>query len=357
MNNPKVSVIIPIYNVEKYLRECLDSVVNQTLKDIEIICVDDGSTDSSAAICDEYAAKDPRIKVIHKSNAGYGHSMNRGLENATGEYIGIVESDDFAELDMFENLYKLAKQNDADIVKSDFYLYWSIPERKNQKCNSLLKVPLQKIINAKSNPEFIFILPSIWSAVYRKDFLDRKNIRFLESPGASYQDTSFAFLTLASAERIFFTDTAYLHYRQDNENSSVKSKGKIFCICDEMQHIEKFLDNNLEIKTNIEQYKWIYQYIHYSNNYIRIALEFIPEFIQRFASDFEYAYKNNILSDDFYKYVDKKDLLVLINQKKIRMHYSFGEYLFSVKNSPKKEYKIITILGIKIKFKRKKIIG
>lgn len=95
------------------------------MKDIEIICVDDGSTDSSAAICDEYAAKDPRIKVIHKSNAGYGHSMNRGLENATGEYIGIVESDDFAELDMFENLYKLAKQNDADIVKSDFYLYWS----------------------------------------------------------------------------------------------------------------------------------------------------------------------------------------------------------------------------------------
>lgn len=103
----------------------MDSVVNQTLKDIEIICVDDGSTDSSATICDEYAAKDPRIKVIHKSNAGYGHSMNRGLENATGEYIGIVESDDFAELDMFENLYKLAKQNDADIVKSDFYLYWS----------------------------------------------------------------------------------------------------------------------------------------------------------------------------------------------------------------------------------------
>ena len=103
----------------------MDSVVNQTLKDIEIICVDDGSTDSSAAICDEYAAKDSRIKVVHKPNAGYGHSMNRGLENATGEYIGIVESDDFAELDMFENLYNLAKQNDADIVKSDFYLYWS----------------------------------------------------------------------------------------------------------------------------------------------------------------------------------------------------------------------------------------
>ena len=92
---PKVSVIIPVYNVEKYLRQCLDSVINQTLKDIEIICVDDGSTDNCPNILDEYAAKDARIKIIHKKNEGYGKAMNVGISHASGEYIGIVEPDDY----------------------------------------------------------------------------------------------------------------------------------------------------------------------------------------------------------------------------------------------------------------------
>ena len=119
-NNIKVSVVIPIYNVEKYLRQCLDSVVNQTLKEIEIICVNDGSTDSSPAIINEYAAKDPRIVVIDKANSGYGHSMNCGFDLARGEYIGIVESDDYADPDMFEKLYECAAADGLDVVKSGF---------------------------------------------------------------------------------------------------------------------------------------------------------------------------------------------------------------------------------------------
>ena len=101
---PKISVIIPVYNVEKYLRECLDSVINQTLADIEIILVDDGSPDNCPQICDEYALKDNRIKVIHKENGGYGSAMNVGLEKATGEYIGIVEPDDYIDSKMYEDL-------------------------------------------------------------------------------------------------------------------------------------------------------------------------------------------------------------------------------------------------------------
>ena len=121
----KVSVVVPVYNVQKYLKKCLDSIVNQTLKEIEIICVDDGSTDSSGEILDQYAAKDKRVRVIHKKNTGYGNSMNIGFAAATGEYIGIVESDDFAELNMFETLYKVAHKNDLDVVKSSFYFYYS----------------------------------------------------------------------------------------------------------------------------------------------------------------------------------------------------------------------------------------
>ena len=124
----KVSILMPACNVEKFLKECMDSVVNQTLKDIEIICIDDGSRDSTGNILDEYAQKDNRIKVIHKANSGYGHSMNVGLQNATGEYIGIIETDDFADLNMFDELYKAAKENHADVVKSNYYSYVSQPE-------------------------------------------------------------------------------------------------------------------------------------------------------------------------------------------------------------------------------------
>ena len=120
----KVSVVVPIYNVENYLRECLDSLIHQTLKDIEIICVNDGSTDSSLEIIEEYAKRDNRIKVINKLNTGLGATMNIGINAATSEYIGILESDDFTDIKMFEDLYFVAKQHDADIVISDFSCMW-----------------------------------------------------------------------------------------------------------------------------------------------------------------------------------------------------------------------------------------
>ena len=119
----KVSVILPIYNVEMYLRECLDSVTRQTLKELEIICVNDGSTDQSLDIIKEYAEKDNRIVVITGPNGGYGKAMNQGLDRATGEYIGIVEPDDYVSLTMFEDLYKIASENNLDWIKADFYRF------------------------------------------------------------------------------------------------------------------------------------------------------------------------------------------------------------------------------------------
>lgn len=107
---PKISIIVPVCNVEKYLSKCLDSIVNQTLKEIEIICIDDGSTDDSGAILDSYSQKDSRIKVIHKKNSGYGNSMNVGMDCAEGEYIGIVESDDCILPEMYEELYRAGKE-------------------------------------------------------------------------------------------------------------------------------------------------------------------------------------------------------------------------------------------------------
>ena len=116
MNHPKVSVILPVYNVEKYLKQCMDSIVNQTLKDIEIICVDDGSTDASLSILKEYEKEDDRVKVICQQNAGAGAARNNGLSIATGEYLSFLDSDDFFSLDMLEKSYAEAKKEDADLI-------------------------------------------------------------------------------------------------------------------------------------------------------------------------------------------------------------------------------------------------
>ena len=107
---PKISIIVPIYNVEKYLDRCMQSLLNQTLTDIEIIMVDDGSPDRCPQMCDEYAKKDSRIKVIHKSNAGLGYARNSGLEIATGEYVAFVDSDDYVYTQIYESLYVSAKK-------------------------------------------------------------------------------------------------------------------------------------------------------------------------------------------------------------------------------------------------------
>ena len=140
VNKIKISVVIPVYNVEPFIKQCLDSLINQTLKEIEIILVDDCSTDSSGEICDEYAAKDNRVVVIHnKKNIRQGLSRNKGIEIAKGEYIGFVDPDDWVDLDFFEKLYNTAKKNNSDIVKTE-------PIRVNSDGSQELNTSLNKTI-------------------------------------------------------------------------------------------------------------------------------------------------------------------------------------------------------------------
>jgi len=151
---PKVSVLVPIFNVESYLRECLDSVVNQTLRSLEIICINDGSTDGSLAIIEEYAKRDDRFVIIDKPNSGYGDSMNQGLQRATGDYIGIVESDDWVESNMFKELYRLAEKHNAQVAKSEFYSYYTTPEKRGMsglKSNLIRDDEVHRPINPHSD--------------------------------------------------------------------------------------------------------------------------------------------------------------------------------------------------------------
>lgn len=237
----KVSVLVPIYNVEDFLPECLDSLVNQTLKDIEIICINDGSKDGSLDIIKKYASRDKRIKIIDKENSGYGDSMNQGLKKAVGEYIGIVESDDFIELDGFEKLYGIASKYDVEVVKSNFYEYFTEKHKDGGKSNMFLPNEINKVIDPRENRHVFYEQPSIWSAIYRNEFLKKNGIDFLPSPGASYQDAGFNFKVWATARKAYFVDEAFLHYRQDNPNSSVKSDGKVYAVKDEYDEVEKYL--------------------------------------------------------------------------------------------------------------------
>lgn len=347
-NKPKVSIIIPIYNVEQYIKNCVESVVNQTLKEIEIILVDDGSTDSCPQICDEFATNDCRVRVIHKENEGLGKAYNTGVDFAIGEYIGFIESDDFAELNMFENLYNTAKEHNADIVKSNWYKYWSKPFETNCKANSFGHLEIGVPTNIKQEPKLLEISPSIWSSIYKKDFITSNNIRFLETPGASYQDTSFAFKTTASAERFILLNDTYVHYRQDNENSSVKSKDKVFVICEEYKEIEKYLDVNPKIKVLAETYKWINQYNGYKWNLNRISVKYHRDFLDMYSTTFKHAYEKNLLNEDFFKEINIKEFDLLMNNK--------NKFLkIQIKNKKKAKYKEIRKNFISFKISSKQL--
>jgi len=296
---PKVSIIVPIYNVEQYLTQCLDSILNQTLRDIEIVCVDDGSTDGSGAILDYYAQNDGRIIVLHRSNAGYGAAMNAGIKASSGDYIGIVESDDKIAPDMFGKLYQAAETNHLDMVKSDCY-YWfeNIDYLKRIHVN-YLETDYDKVLTSNDRNIFFDFFMNIWTGIYSRDFLDKYDIRFHESPGASYQDNGFWMQTCLYADRVMWLNEAFYYYRQDNPTASVKSPGKMLA----MTYEYEYLETELRRKGNVEllPYCWSARLFRLRGTYFRIADELKLEFVNQVRTDYE-KYKPHIR---YQKYMDK----------------------------------------------------
>lgn len=313
-SQPSVSLLVPVYNVEKYLPECIDSALAQTLKDIEIICIDDGSTDTSATILDEYGSKDPRIQVIHKPNSGYGASMNRGLDAATGEFIAILESDDIMLPQALETLHNLATSFDVDAVKGNFNFYWSKPDKRTEPFDLVRRADCGHVVDVIDDPYIFHQKPSIWSGLYKRSFLAEHNIRFLETPGASYQDTSFAFKAYAAAKKIAFTQDAIINYRQDNESSSVNNRGKIFCVCEEYAEIERWLKSlpcddrahllfPTELTAKYDSYMW---------NYVRLAPEFRLDFLKGMQTEFRDALNSGLVSLDDFKPWKRMNLQMIL---------------------------------------------
>lgn len=308
---PKVSVLVPIYNVERYLPQCLDSLLAQTLQDIEIICIDDGSTDRSGAIADDYAAKDSRVHVIHKKNSGYGDSMNVGLSEASGEYIGILESDDFAEPDMFEILYEKGHANNAEIVKAN---YWEYNEQSGDHFIDVMSGLDDCAFFVPYERWQVFSTPaSIWSGIYLRSFLNANEILFNTTPGASYQDTAFRLKAFSCAQRMSAVSRAFVHYRTDNAASSVNDAGKVYYVCGEFESYWSYLSQRPEIFDKVKEIVPYYQYIAYRWNYRRIAQSFKIDFLKRASEDFLSLRQKGLLRKCYWDqeaWEDLKELLL-----------------------------------------------
>jgi glycosyltransferase involved in cell wall biosynthesis len=314
---PKVSLIVPTYNVEQYLVECMESITNQTLEDIEVICINDGSTDGSLSILQSYADKDKRIIIVDKENGGYGIGMNIGLEIATGEYIGIVEPDDFVPVNMFGNLYDIAKGNNLDFVKADFYRF----ERATNGDMFLTYNHLSKkeedynvVFNPSETPEAIRWIMNTWSGIYKREFLNKWNIRHNETPGASFQDNGFWFQTFVFATRAMIIDKPYYMNRRDNPNSSVKNMQKVFCVNVEYDHIKDVLIEHPETWNRFKSYYTLKRFHNCLTTLRRIDNSCKLDYVNRFSKEMKRAYQLDEIDEELFTAAERDNIKLLINQ-------------------------------------------
>lgn len=218
-SNPAISVIVPVYKAEKYIHRCLDSIINQTFKDFELILVDDGSPDRSGEICDEYAAKDKRVKVIHKENGGVASARQCGIDAATGEYTIHADPDDWMELDMLKCMYNAIKEDNADLLITDFYFN---KENKEIYCKQPIRSLKQEDILKSALTE---LHGSMCNKLLKTSIYKENNIKFIESIDFC-EDVLFWLQILQSQNlKINHLQKAFYHYDLFSNNCSITRKG------------------------------------------------------------------------------------------------------------------------------------
>lgn len=319
---PKISVIIPCYNTAKYLEKCLKSLINQTLKEIEIICINDGSTDNSLKILKKYTILDNRIKILTQDNQGQSVARNKGIDIATGEYIGFVDSDDWIDLNFYEELYKTAKKTNSDIIMCNFACIKNGKIKTNSVKHNKIYTNFKDKVNILSNG-------ACWNKIFRTELIKTNKIYF--PTNIFYEDNLFLI------EAIYYS-----------KNLTTINKTKYYyCIHDKsttqnFQNIDK-LKKSLVILINK-----IFDFVrenHLSNTDISILKKYIsiafinPEFLE------DEDVRNNLPQE---LKNDKK----IMNLGKSTKYKNLLERIFSIKNSGNRKHKVITICGIKIKIRR-----
>lgn len=281
----KVSVIVPVYKVEKYLEKCLESLVNQTLSDIEIVIVNDGSPDNSEKIIEIYSKRYPnKIKYVKKQNGGLSSARNYGIPYATGEYIAFLDSDDYVELNMYELMYDKAIEDNYDMVECNFI--WEYTNKAKIDIGEKYKGTNEALEKARV---------VAWNKLYRRDVLINSNILFPE--GLRYEDVEFFYKILPSLNKIGFVDNAFIHYVQrDNSISNTQNE--------RTKEIFNILDNVL---------------IFYKNN----------ELYEKYKEELEYTYTRYLLCSSLKRMVKVKDKVIrdkLLSETWIRLNENFPHW-------------------------------
>lgn len=232
----KVSIIVAVYNVEKYIHRCVDSLLCQTHHNIEVLLVDDGSIDGSAAICDEYAAKDSRVKVIHQKNGGVSSARQTGLEAASGEFVIHADPDDYVDADMIESLLTEALTTDADIVTCDFYMNEQVMKQHYKGSAELLK----KLISVET-------ICVCWNSMVRRDFIVKHHVAFTPSWLCMSEDFLFICRLLVAGAKAVHLQRPFYHYWVNNVGSLTNKKSEkkllsIIAVIDELGKMVKSSD-------------------------------------------------------------------------------------------------------------------
>ena len=351
---PKVSVIIPVYNVEKYIRRCLDSMCNQTFDDFEVLCIDDGSTDSSLEICQEYAKNATRIKVFHQENKGPAAARNLGLDNATGEYIMFCDSDDWYEPEMIQKMFTTIEKENVDLVVCDVNIVLDESNNRNDdidypRLGFVGKIDLDNCQQLQTKVKVL-----LWKKIFKKSLIDQYDIRFPN--GYMHDDCLFV------RQYVLVSNTAYgldeKLYNYVYRSGSIMSKAlhsgskdsmdTIYCIEYLLSFVAK-LQNISELKLD-----YVYGSIQSDTLFWQqfLPVDYIETFSKRFVEIFQkidlpladqqtylliyYAQKNNFKK--IYKFFKKRGAVCL--------HLSFAERIFSIKNVCGKTKKLVTVLGM-----------
>lgn len=335
----EVSIIIPVYNVERYLSKCLDSLINQTLKDIEIICINDGSTDNSLNILKEYALKDSRIKIIDKQNEGQGIARNLGIEFAQGEFIGFVDPDDWIEPDMYEKMYNQAKELSSQVVICDYKKYF---EDDNKYCDvnifrkavsltksRAVKFPTGENIDKRLFDDTLLISPAyIWNAIFETDLLKNNDIKF--SDLRCYEDVLFNIRTRVLAQKVSYINSALYCYRI-RKTSTLRANDKRYI---DLINVIGLVKDYLTDQNLIKYYQYNFDYFCVSNVYRVFTLLPSDEARQNLLILAESVLPANLLKvlqkKFFVSVVLLKDLFLhpLFLKQKLENLFYYKKYLF-----------------------------
>ncbi len=327
----KISIIIPVYNVERYLRECLDSILNQSLADLEIILINDGSTDSSLNILEEYAEKDSRFIVVSQENQGAGTARNRGIELAKGEYLAFVDPDDYIETDAMEILYNYIKKNNAQVVQFRYREFNDYSKKYSKPA------PFPKILK-KNNNEYYNMKDikrghlyrfgmAVWNRIYSAEFIKDSHIVF--APARCNEDNLFSLSMLIKADKIYYLDKVLYTYRCRKSSITAGISDINFEVFRVIELFKRFLIQN-NLFDELE-----YEFKEYMLNLLVFSYQRIPN------SSHE-KFKNRCL-----EFISEKEF----NKIKSKFfNYKITERIFSIKNKRAGglKYKVITIFGITI---------